>query len=251
MDSILSVDYGKLGYVIERMSGQNVPPVTPVADDDVYETFSYLVMVSMIARKHGFPDKKGSRSTINAINDYLDAHSKGCALGTPSKKDAALAKAVLDWVCNSTFSRDPYLKGIASVLTGGVVDAHAAGDAACSAMKAYLHLHFGFKDAAQSKFIGIAGNKVELSCRVCRVIVTHCDSGYFTTYWLRDDQNNAFKWVRPGKDHPTLGFGRIQIQGTIRGTTARNGVVQTVLTRCKEISDPAIIPHIFRLSLPC
>ena len=86
----------------------------------------------------------------------------------------------------------------------------------------------------ESKHVGRIGEKIEISVIVERVI--SCDSAYGTSllHVMRDAEGNVYTWFASG----SLAFeagNEAKIKGTVKAHNERNGVPQTVLTRCKAV----------------
>ena len=95
-------------------------------------------------------------------------------------------------------------------------------------------------EAERSQYVGEEGQRIEIEVHTCRLI-TSWESQYGKTYLYKmvDDDGNVFIWFASsafGKftdDYEWVDFKAGKVKATVKEHSERDGIKQTVITRCK------------------
>lgn len=101
------------------------------------------------------------------------------------------------------------------------------------------------KQEPQSNYVGAVGDKVELQLEVLKTIEFYYENNYSygtSTVFInrmRDDEGNIFIWKTGSKnlEHHTDDNSRVKIRGTIKEHNKYKEEKQTVLTRCRVVTN--------------
>jgi hypothetical protein len=88
---------------------------------------------------------------------------------------------------------------------------------------------------ADSNWLGVAGDKIEVSVTIIKAITLEGTYGCTTLYIMRDDAGNKVTWNSSSYSKGESGD-KLRLKGTIKKVDMYNGEKQTVLTRCKVIA---------------
>lgn len=228
---------------------------TGYASDDYLPTLTaYLAQAAACIDADGWVSRARSREMadlgtfVEATADWAWHHFVGCSDRTcrdrhlhPSEQNHQEAKAAAEWAGALQPSSSDYLWNVLQVAEIGYVDARTAGIAA-SIITAYRREQ---RRAAKAVAQGTSEHFGKIKERsVWTLTLTYRTSWqgpYGTTYLyrFRDQDGNVAVWFATRSQdldcHKTYG-----VKGTIKDHSVRDGVKQTVLTRCSVIAQIAV-----------
>lgn len=154
-----------------------------------------------------------------------------------SKETSKLSIAWCEDLSDQEVEASDYLHNIRVIARRGVVGHKQYGFAA-SIVSSYLR-HVGELKRRErnvqkpSEWVGTVDERRIFTLLVEKVLSIESDYGVSKLHIMSDDQSNKFIWFSHGA---TFDEGKtINLRGTIKKHDERNGVKQTILTRCDEV----------------
>jgi hypothetical protein len=160
----------------------------------------------------------------------------------PSDKSIETAKLAIEWCENlsdSEVEASEYLHNIRLIARRGIIGAKQYGFSASIVSAFNRHLNDQIAKArratqsANSAYIGEVGKRQELIVVVEKVLQFDSAYGSMSLHIMSDQVGNRLIWKSSSK---VLEVGKpIRIKASVKKHEERQGVCQTILTRCSEV----------------
>lgn len=239
---------------VKDFIGHDVSAVLIYPEDDTdTENFGYwqpraltveaLAVAIRIARKRGYRTQRnaehGKPSTGSLTTAYLfwdDKPAKDLRrdIGTLTEDDYAEARKIIEWVATEFTGTGDYAENL-RVAASLEVTTSKTLNTLVSALSAKGYAEQRAAEQAASTItnerFAADGEKVSIEADVTMVRFVDGMYGRFAYVTLLT-ATHQFKWKATGRDIPEQGT-RVALTGTVKGLDEWNGVVSTMLTRCK------------------
>jgi hypothetical protein len=161
---------------------------------------------------------------------------------TPSEKSVQLGKDAIAWcaeISDQEVDASDYLYNIRTIARRGLVSNRQYGYSASIVSGYQKHLGTLIRkqrladQALVSKHVGEVGDRSIFSLLVEKVIASEGAYGPSFIHLMSDAENNRFVWFSSAnKLEENV---EVRLRGTIKKHDERNGVKQTILSRCEEV----------------
>lgn len=205
-------------------------------------------VISLIGWKSRSVAKEfGGTATANEAYRHLhptkeDIRDNNLLFRTPSEKSVQMAKDAIAWcqeISDAEVDASDYLYNIRTISKREVVSGRQLGYAA-SIVSGYQR-HLGkliqkkrFADQALiSKYVGEVGDRSVFNLLIEKVITSESDFGTSFIHLMSDKDGNRFVWF--SSSHKLEENTDVVLKGTVKKHDERNGVKQTILSRCEQL----------------
>ena len=214
---------------------------------------AYLSFVAEVIGINGWVSRKTAReydkqstSDIAYVHMHPPMYQKRSdrLFDKPSSKSEELAKEAIAWCENLDDAKvhdSEYLHNIRIIARRGIIGAKQYGFAA-SIVSAYQRELVDqsnrirqAKQAADSKHVGEIKKRQNFTVTVEKVLQFDSNFGIKHLHLMSDSDGNRLVWWSTGN---VLDIGKVMlIKATVKAHSERNGVKQTELTRCTEVTE--------------
>lgn len=211
-----------------------------------FDTVEFVCVCRAVSRCIGFVTRKMieegrsyGRTTgdvaytlLASANERKEFIEQNPAFGI-TKDDLSFAKDAIAWAQTLDDAND-YLRNLKVACSGDTVDVRSKGIAA-SVVPSYLRIIEQAKEkvnAPISEWVGTVGGKVSTNVTVNFVKYLDGNYGVSTMIHMNDNHGNVIVWFASGELDVAKGD-TYALKGTIKKLDERNGVKQTIVTRCK------------------
>lgn len=200
------------------------------------DPLDFLARVARAIREDGW--RSGAMAREHGGFCTADEVIGNSANYNPEPADLDTARASLEWARELEGASD-YEHNIRTIARAGALrfrDLRMAASIVAGFQREQARLVVARRTApaGESKHVGNVGEKIEISVCVERVITCESAYGVSLLHVMRDAAGNVFAWFASGNLSFEAGS-EATIKGTIKAHNERNGVAQTVLTRCKAV----------------
>ena len=193
------------------------------------ELQSFLAQVSAVIAERGWLGVAKARENGGTPTAEL-ARAFECK---PAADDVVRAGSAVAWARELADNGDDYLHNLRVLASESRIDPKHIGLAASMIVaweRAIAREAERVQHAAVSDYVGIIGKRETFMLTVARVIDIDGQYGVTHVHQMRDDGGNVVVWFATAEK---LEPGRYAVTGSVKSHGERNGVKQTVITRCK------------------
>jgi hypothetical protein len=190
----------------------------------------YMPLVAYVVREYGWVSKKSAYETGGKSTHDRCVELDGCV--RPLAEDHELAEKAIEWARSLPEDCNDYLHNLRVLAETNVLRGENRGLAA-SMISAYKNA-IAPRPGMNSQYVGEVGARMILRLRVNRIHTFYTEFGTTNLHVMSDESDNVFVWKAssaPLKEGETY-----LLKGTVKAHNERNGVKQTMLSRCEEVS---------------
>ena len=195
------------------------------------------------AREHGGTSTAGE--ALRHLHPSRDDIRENLLLfREPSEESKAVAKEAITWceaLTDEEIADSDYLHNLRVIARRGIIGAKQFGYSA--SMVSTYQKEIGklkrreYEKNNPSEYVGVVGERMKFKLLVNKVIAIDGAYGTVSIHIMRDQNNNAFVWKSSGEVFKLNE--EVYLIGSVKEHKVyeKTGVKQTVLTRCKEITE--------------
>lgn len=208
-----------------------------------FNVFKYLATVNYLISNYGWVSSKtafetGVRSTATEAYQILIEETNGKSFNTLSEFDFQTAENAIKFVKEFEAKSD-YENNLKNIIALGYIDSKHCGFAASAILFYKRGMEKAILDSLpkkESNYFGKVGDKIKVNAEILMTKTIESGYGFSTLIGFIDQDGNIFKWFASGHKDVKIGD-KVVLSGTVKSHSEFNGKKETLLTRCKILTD--------------